>query len=470
MRSALTILFVAVTFPAGGSIAWAQESEPGGSFLQQQRLIDEKLREERLELAPFSEMFDFQWGGWIEYYLFHFDDGVQKSRLVQRPGMSLWTRITIDGGAHILFARAKLRYTHFKHGDEIDWHDDWWGPNFDRAWYQIDVGKAFRLNEPSDPYQLKVRIGRQPVLLGTGYTLDMPLDAVVLDGRLRDFRVMGLFGKTIGSYPNIDRSEPVDSHSHRFFYGVQLAYEGWEKHVPFVYALWNDDKTDERPIEWSQNYSYDTFYFGLGSRGELAYNLFYWVEGVFESGHSFGDGDFLHRDRVEAYALDVGLEYLFNTPTRPRISGEYMFASGDPDRILSPTSAQGGNYGDRKDTGFAAFGYRDTGIASGLTPSNLHIWRIGASCAPLAKHQVFKDFEIGTNCFLYHKNNSQAAISDFTADEFDGYVGWEMDYFVNWRLASDISWTARWGVFFPGGAFSDRDTRHFIFTGLTWSF
>ena len=470
MRVGLSILVVAVAWLAVGNSALAQDPDTGRSFIQQQRLIDEKLREERREIAPITEVLDFQWGGWIEYYLFHFDDGVQKSRFVQRPGMAFWTRLRIDDGAHEVFARAKIRYTYFSHGDEIERQQDWWGPNFDRAWYQIDIGKAFRLNEPSDPYQLRARIGRQPILFGTGYALDLPLDAALVEAKIHDFRVHGLFGKTIGSFPNVDRSEPVDSHSHRLFYGVQVTYDGWEDHVPFVYAVWNDDKTDERPRDWDQNYSYDSFYLGLGSRGEPLRNLTYWAEAVYESGHSFGDGDFLHRDYVEAFGWDVGVEYLFDVPTRPRVAAEYMFASGDPDREFSPTSALGGNSNGRKDTSFVGFGYRDAGIASGLIPANLHIWRVGASFAPLEKHALFRDFEVGTNWFLYHKNHARGAISDFTADRRSGYAGWEMDYFINWRLASDVAWTARWGMFFPGDAFSDRHTRHFIFTGLTWSF
>ena len=461
--AALVVLLGAVTAPA-------QDRESSRSFLQQQRLIDEKLREERLDLAPVSSAVDLQWGGWLEYYAFHFDDGIQKSRFVQRPGLAFWTRLNIDDGAHELFARVKMRYTHFHAGDEIDRARDWWGPNFDRAWYRIDLGKALRLTQPSDPFQLQARIGRQAVSFGTGYTLDLPLDAVVLDGRLYDLRVTGLLGKTIGSYPNVDRSDPVDSHSHRLFYGVQLAYEGWDRHEPFVYAIWNDDKTDERPHDPLQNYSYDSFHLGLGSRGELAHNLNYWVEGAFVSGHSYGDSTFLYKDFVEAFGWDVGMEYLFDVPTRPRIAAEYMFASGDPSRLYSPTNAAGGNMGDRKDSSFVAFGYRDTGIATGMTPSNLHIWRVGASAAPLEKYELCRDLEIGTNWFLYHKNHAHGGISDFTAEQYSGYVGWEMDYYINWRLASDVSWTARWGAFFPGDAFQDRDTRHFVFTGVTWSF
>ncbi|MGD8452975.1 MAG: alginate export family protein [Phycisphaerae bacterium] len=470
MRSSLAILPPVLVWLVAATVAPAQEAATSGSFLQQQRTIDDKLRDERRELAPLSSALDLQWGGWLEYYAFHFDDGVQRSRYVQRPGLAFWTRASIDDGTHEIFARVRLHYTHFRCGDQIGRQKDWWGPNFDRAWYQVDIGRALHFAEPGDPFQLKARIGRQSVLFGTGYALDMPLDAVVLEGRLHDFLVTGLVGRTIGSYPNIDRSNAVDTHSDRLFYGVQVAYDGWDRHRPFVYALWNNDRTDERPRTFFQNYQYDSFYLGFGARGELAHNLNYWAEGVFESGHSYGDGDWLHRDYVEAFGWDVGVEYLFDLPMRPRLAAEYMFASGDADRLFSPTNAEGGNRGDTRDTSFVGFGYRDTGLATGLTPSNLHIWRAGASLAPLEQIELLHDLEIGTNWFLYHKNRSRAAISDFTAEQFEGYVGWEMDYFINWRLASDVSWTTRWGVFFPGDAYQDCHARHFIFTGLTWSF
>ena len=45
-----------------------------------------------------------------------------------------------------------------------------------------------------------------------------------------------------------------------------------------------------------------------------------------------------------------------------------------------------------------------------------------------------------------------------------------MDYYTNWRITSDLAWTARFGVFFPGSAFEDQTTRTFLLTGLTWSF
>lgn len=466
---------ILAAFCAGGgtiSLAFAQESaaQPSEALLQQQRAADERLGEQRRELAPLNSLLDWQWGGWVDYYVFHFDDGIQSQRVLQRPSVSLWTRARIDDGAHEIFARGRLSYSYFNPGDEYSRQQDWVGPNLDRGWYEIDLGKAFRITNPTDPIQTKVRVGRQDFQFGTGYVYDQPLDAVSIRSKVYDFAITGLIGKSIASYPNLDRSAPVDSHSDRCLMGVQVEYQGLKNHVPFAYALWNNDKIDERPTDPLQNYSYDTQYFGFGSRGTIVKNLNYWGEFAFEQGHSYGDGMFSRRDNVDAWAWDFGLEYLWDSPLRPRIAGEYMFASGDPDRLFSPTNAAGGNRGDREDSSFNGFGYRDTGIAAGPTLSNLHIWKLGGSLTPFEQVQILKDMEIGSNWLLYHKHHARAAISDQTAQQFEGFVGWEMDYFVNWRLSSDLAWTIRWGMFFPGSAFDNRDERSFLFTGLTWSF
>ncbi len=452
---------------AASSLAQTGNS-PSDSLLQQQRVVDDKLREERRAIAPANSLLDWQWGGWIDYYVFHFDDGVQSQRVLQRPGLAVWSRLTVDDGAHELFARMRLRFDYFNPGDEYDRQQDWVGPNFDRAWYQLDLNKALKLSP--DPFAFRARIGRQDVQFGTGYALDLPLDAVLLDLELADLRAIGLFGRTPGSTPNVDRSEPVDSHSDRRFYGVQLQYEGLKDHVPFVYALWQQDHTDERPQDYFQAYDYESQYFGVGSRGQIVRNLNYWAEGVFETGRSYGDGNFVTQDYIQAYGWNAGLEYLFGGVYRPRVASEYMFASGDADRLLSPTNAAGGNRGDRKDTSFVAFGFRDTGISAALALSNVHIFKFSGSFTPIPQVELLRDLELGSNWFLFYKNKTRGAISDSLAGEFAGYAGWEMDYFVNWRLDSDLSWTLRWGVFFPGSAFEDRDSRSFLLTGLTWSF
>lgn len=440
-------------------------------FFEQQRRIDDERVRRRLELAPAAQLFDIQYGGWIDYYGGQIDDGIQNSRLFSTPGMSVWTRIRIDDGAHEIFGRVRLRYNYWSPGDEYELQQDWIGPTFQQVWYQVDVLRALHMQPSGDPSGVKVRLGRQDTRFGTGYVLDLPLDAVQVEARIQDLRITGLIGRTIPSYYNIDSSEAVDSHSDRCFYGVQAEYEGFQGHVPFAYAIWQDDETDERPKDYFQNYSYDTFYAGLGSRGQIVKDLTYWAEGTIETGHSYGDGAFLSRDEVFAWGWDLGLEKVFSqTPTRPRIMGEYMFASGDGDRKLSPTNAAGGNRTGTKDSSFVAFGFRDTGVSAAFLNSNLHIFKTGASFLPLERIEFCRNLELGTNWFLYYKNAAGGAISNPLADEASGYVGWEMDYYLNWRMASDLSWTIRWGTFFPGSAFSDKSTQHTLIWGVTWSF
>jgi hypothetical protein len=116
------------------------------------------------------------------------------------------------------------------------------------------------------------------------------------------------------------------------------------------------------------------------------------------------------------------------------------------------------------------FGYRDTGLSFAPRLSNVHIWRLGGSFVPIEDRTGLEELELGTDWFLYWKNKSDGAVSDVTARRQAGYLGWEMDYFANWRITSDLSWTARLGVFFPGSAFEDRTTRTFFLVGVTWSF
>lgn len=464
-----------------GLSAQAQERRDGDAldrFFRQQRLIDDELERNRIAAAPLESLVDFQWGGWIDYFYMNFDDGVQQSRVAHRPSLALWGRLSIDGGAQEIFARMRTRWDYFRPGDEeANNQDDWVGPELDQLWYQIDWGRTLRLTQPSDPFQLKTRVGRQTVRFGTGYVLDLPLDAVWIDGKLFDLRVQGFVGQTIGNLPNVIRSTPVQSHSDRTLAGVQLVYEGFQRHQPFLYAVFNDDKTKERPKDPYNDYSYDSAYLGAGSHGEILPKLFpdlrYWVEGVAVFGRSFGDGAWRTRDAVDAWGFDAGLEKLFRKVwMKPRLAFEYMFGSGDPDHLYTPYTGAGGNRTGTEDRSFIGFGSRDTGLALSPGMSNLHIWKFGGSIQPFERTEIrlLRDFEIGENVFLYAKNQARGAISDPLANQFQNYVGWGLDTFINWRLTSDLAWTVRFGTFFPGSAYSDKDTRFFLLTGVTWSF
>lgn len=444
---------------------------PSDAFLNQQRAIEEELRREFDAKRPLERRLDVDWGGWYTFYLFLYDDGVNSSRTYRRNDLRLWARLGLDEGAHEGYVRARLSYLDFNTGDSFDGNDDDWdGPNLERGYYQFDLKNAIWSYERRRvPYNLRLKIGRDFVELGTGYAISLPLDHVALTGEWEGFELMGLMGRTPTSLDDIDRTRPGRDGSKRNFFGFETRYAGFEKHRPFFYGVWQDDKQGEDPRHLLQDFTYDSYYLGIGATGELAKELRYSTEWVYEGGRSFGDRKFLRQDHINAWAFDVQLEYLAPWKAKPRFLFEYMFASGDANRFGSPTDAIGGNtYGN--DSSFVGFGYRDTGLSFAPRLSNIHVWRLGFSFFPFEDIRALREMELGTDWFLYAKNRAPAAVSDPLADQGSAYLGWEMDYFANWRVTSDLAVTVRYGAFFPGDAFSDQTTRTFFLTGLTWSF
>ncbi len=457
---------------ASSLTAWGQapgRREPD-AFLNQQREIAERLDRELDEQLPATQKIDFDYGGWYSFHLFIYDDGVNSSRTFRRNDLRLWTRLAFDEGTHTIYARSRLSFLDFNTGDSFDGRDnDWEGLNLERGYYQFSLQRAMKAyaNRQVD-YDLKVKIGRDLATFGTGYAFSEPLDQVWLQGRYKDLVVTGLVGRTIGSSEDFDSSR-YTTRTRRAFFGVEVRYTGFERHEPFAYVLWQRDHNHDT-FPHLQSYDYNSFYVGVGSMGELFTNLRYSTEWVYESGHSYGDQRFLRQNVIRAWAFDVELEYLFDTKGHLRASLEYMFASGDPDRVDSPTDSVGGNRNDYTDRSFVGFGWRDTGLSFAPSLSNIHIWRAGASFFPFEESRHFNRLELGTDWYLYYKNRHRGAVSDYTADQTSGYLGWEMDYFANWEITPDLAWTVRYGVFFPGSAFSDQTTRTFFLTGMVWRF
>lgn len=457
-------LVAVVAIPAFGQA-------PGDAFLLRQRAIEEQVRQELNIELPAEQRVDFDWGGWYNFNLMLFDDGI-RSRTFRRHDLRLWSSVRLDEGAHEFYGRLRFQFLDFRSGHSYDGRDDDWQlARLDRGFYQFDLRQAMRayLGEEID-WNVRAKVGRDFVEFGTGYALSLPMDHILLTGEFAGFEIQGLAGRSIRSMDDLDASRPDAGRSKRNFWGIQLKYIELEKHEPFAYFFYNKDQhRGSYPIHLLQKFGYDTWYLGFGSMGELLTNLRYSTEWVFEGGRSYGDRQRWRRDAVDAWAFDVLLEYLMPRPMRPRFSLEYMFASGDPDRRFSPTNSVGGNTRG-KDTSFVGFGYRDTGLSFGPRLSNVHIWRAGAAFAPFEHIEALKNLEVGTDWFLYWKNRRSGAVSDPTADRGSGYLGWEMDYFVTWRITSDLALTTRFGTFFPGSSFSDQSTRTFFLTGVTWSF
>lgn len=446
----------------------------GGPFLQQQRAIEEQVRQDLNQELPADQRFDLDYGGWYSFYLFNWDDSIRE-RTFRQHDLRLWSSLSLDQGTHQFYARLKMQWHDFNHGDSPTGDEnDFVGANLDRGFYQFSLRQALQAysHQRSD-YDLKVKVGRDFIDFGTGFALSHPLDQVLITAENAKVEVQGLVAKSISSTANIDTSRPSRGDSDRIFWGTQVKYKGFQKHEPFAYFFSQDDRQGEPWYSVLRNYRYDSWYVGLGSRGELLRNLRYHNEWVIEGGRSYIDRRSLlqenRRAAIQAWAVDAGLTYLFQRPMRPTISGDYMFASGDSHRPGSPTNVLGGNRrGD--DTSFSGFGYRDTGLAFAPRLSNIHIWRLGGSFLPLESIRGLEKLELGTDWFMYARNRSGSAVSDPTADTKAGFLGWEMDYFVNWRITSDLSWTARYGSFFPTHAFSNETCRTFFLTGVTYSF
>ena len=444
----------------------------GDAFLTQQRALQDENERKLQQELPAAQKIRFDYGGWYNFYFFLFDDGINSSRTLRQNDLRLWGYVNADRGIHEAYARMRMSYTDWNHGDSYTPNeDDLAGPDLERGWYQFDVAKALRLYEQSSTsLDLKVKFGRDLVQVGTGYAIDLPLDHLQVQGELANFETTFIGGRTPRSTENIDRSRVVESHSDRDFFIVQEKYKGFDRHEPFFYFASQSDHTPEDPPDLLQEYEYDSQYFGWGSTGELARNLRYESEWVVERGSSYGDHRFMRRDTIKAWGFDQRLDYFFQHKMKPVASLEYMFGSGDANRLDSPTDAKGGNRSDYVDRSFIGFGFRDTGLSFAPRLSNVHVWRLGGSFRPFPDAEALKELELGSDWFLYAKNRSAAAVSDFLADRNSGYLGWEMDYYANYRITSDLAWTIRFGTFFPGRGFTDETTRTFLLTGIAWSF
>ncbi len=465
----MTLSVVAVCCAA--SAVFAQRSEPG-AFVNQQRAITNLIHEQREQFAPSIEKTDLDYGGFLSSYTLLYDDGLESSRTLRRTDLRLWGRLSVEHGAHEFFVRSRLSYLDFNGGDqfEIDEENDREGMNLERGYYKFDLQRANQAYGGERlGYNAALKIGRDFAEFGTGYALSTPLDQVWLRWTYRDVQVTGLVGRTIGSGQDFDLSRDAER-TRRNFSGAEVRYLGFERHRPFAYVLWQNDQISDGPRLSAQRFEYDSFYVGFGSSGEIVPNLAYSTEWVFETGRSFGNRRVQRKNRINAWAWDIELEYLFDRPTSPRVGVEYMFASGEDDRIGSPTDSVGGVSRGFRDEGFIGFGFRDTGLAFAPRLSNVHVWRAGASYFPFEGHERLDRLELGTNWFLYYKHRRRGAVSDPLANVPSGYLGWEMNYFANWQMSSDLSATARFGAFFPGRAFDDQTTRTFFLVGVTWAF
>jgi hypothetical protein len=444
---------------------------PGRGYVQETRIIEEEKLRELEEEIPFDQQMLFDWGVWLRYEYANIHDEAQEHAF-NNLDARFWLNFNVQD-VHQFYARFRFDMVDFNSEDAFDGDDyDVEGPNLDQAFWRMNVSNF--LEDLGHPLPLNLdlsfRFGRQFMYLGRGIAYSRIDEGFEIMLENYDFSLKVIAARTPHHDDDFDTSRPNPNRTDRLFLGSQFTFKGLRKHYPYVFVLVQEDENREDPNVPFQDYDYNSQYYGVGIYGQAVSNLRYWGEYIFQVGTDFGIFESQDRDDIDAQALDVGLEYYFQARCKPRISFEYAWAEGDPDRF-SVTETMFGHIPGSYDTQFLGFGYLNTGYSFAPLFANIQFIRLGGSCRPLAGvHDVFDEMETGFNYFVYWKDEETGAVSDVRADTPNDDVGSEIDLYLNWRILSDVSIGFNAGIFYPGDAFSEDDQRIFMLGSVTYSF
>lgn len=450
-----------------------------------QRELD-RLRLETLLQAPPGVSADqrafLDYGAYFTFDYLTVDDNLNENHVLRQYDAVAFARLNVDG-VHEVFLRFRATYEDFNDGDSFDGRgDEFLDPDFDVAYYRFDLARYFGAYKGQEiDGNLVVKGGRDIVYWGNGLTLGQVIDGVTLSVNKGPFTVDAIAGVTPVRTVDFDASRPdFDFNTRRGFYGVMAAAQV-AAHRPYVYGLmqrdYNKDETlDLGPV--TTEFEYNSYYVAIGSSGNLGDRLVYGAEVVYQGGQTKSNsftvsGPFLSPveqtvDDISAFAADFRLDYLFPDTGGTRLTGEFLLASGDDDR-LSTTDTFGGNAPNTTDRAFNGFGIINTGQAFAPAVSNLLMLRAGVSTYPFREIRALRRFQVGVDLFAYGKFDEDAPIDEPTQDE--RFLGWEPDFFLNWQVTSDVTLAMRYGVFFPNSdAFFEDDARHFFSTSVTVAF
>jgi Alginate export len=495
----LLVCGVVLLVLSGQASAQTFQDQSVGSMMQA-RLLEEQLRpliQPELSTPPESGRLHYDFGLIVRYIGVWYNDfgpeivptfirggEFQGFRTAHDFDFRPWLSASYDG-VHYGFIRGQLDDLNYGDGDSFKHNNDWRGPFVDVGFYRLDVDAAMRKYFCCDAtgWSADATVGRQFLFLGRGIVYALTADGVSLDWTCQKWNGLLFGSRSIGHFDNIDESIPGDSRSSREFFGGQIEYEGFDHVKPYFYAVVQRDLSDESPPLATQEFDYDSEYYGIGFLGEALCgsgadacgirNLQYFGEFIIERGSSFGIDAVADQDPIRSWAFDVGTTYYCQNRCKTRVLAEFARASGDPDR-RSPQNTLIGNVAGTSDHGYLGFGFLNTGISFAPQFSNLEFTRLGAAFRPFPEtYQCnLSELELSTSLFLYWRPEENAGVSDIRADiPGDHYLGSEVDLYLNWRVSSDVVLQANYGVFSPNGdSFSVDRTRHFVSFGITWLF
>ncbi|UCC94870.1 MAG: alginate export family protein [Candidatus Omnitrophota bacterium] len=448
MRSYLVVIIAYVLFGFFVTVARGQSS------VEIRRIEEEKrqaLESTQISAPKDTQRLTFDYGGWIQFRYIDYenDDNDREAQdsldYTYSSDIRLWLKAVLAPPQDALYENRHSFYLRLKNLLVDDFPDkpeggyDYDGPHLDYAYFIFDVR----------PFWLQV--GRHYFSVGEGIAYSNVNDGAQILFHSRDWDLKTFVAHTLPHEDNIDTSVPgYSKSSDRFYYGLEARSRAIPEHEFYGYLLIQRDFSNEEPEDPLQEYTYDSQYIGLGAQGEITPQMHYWLEVIKEGGRSRVFETNAKKD-IDAWAVDLGLQYEWQVYSHPTLAIEYAYGSGDSER-LSVTDTAGGNL-EGKDANFLYFGYLSTGYALAPRLSNIHFYRIGASFKPFEKHTFFKNLSLGVDYYRYYKDKSAGGISDLEATESSSDIGSEIDVTLSWQIFSDLEFTLQYGHFYPYDAY-----------------
>jgi len=464
-------LFVFLTFGLlTGSLLDAQSERDRSRQIEQSTRDEVELRNLEPTLGEddeFLQDIDFDYGGWFRYGFYRTRDNLQTRRF-KMWDFRLWSNFVYQN-THQLYMRVMGININYHRRNEYYYmeNNDHNAPRLDIGYYYGDLNRALGLGLGSDT-KLRLQLGRNYETLGEGMVMDDRGDGAKIELGNDKFEFTGLVMRSIYSTDMYDRSY-IDFGSSRYLSASgEVVGKFSDTFEVFGYTLFRRFKNDASPLNLTQRFGYDPQYHGGGMRGQFGPSFVYFGEAAWQLGSRYSDGS-VERDRIEAFAFTLGSDYTFvDAETKPKISAQYMFGSGDAGNGGTTVDTLMGNRAGTNDNTFFTIGYIDMGYCFYPLLSNIETYKIGFALEPWSEDEIMGDVEIGVNQYFYRKHRSRGGISDRAI--LPGYsasrLGHETDFYCNWRPVSDISLMAQAGIFFPSThAFSDDDHRSFF----SWS-
>jgi hypothetical protein len=87
--------------------AGQQPARESNAFLNEQRALEERARRALDREIPTADRFSLDIGGWLDNYIFLFDDGVKSSRTLRQYDLRVFASLSADHGVHEAYARMR---------------------------------------------------------------------------------------------------------------------------------------------------------------------------------------------------------------------------------------------------------------------------------------------------------------------------------------------------------------------------